>query len=324
MLTFPDRFWWLQRVVGILLVVGCFIAALYAAIQAYDTYNTSQIPGGDPINTALLRNLATQFLLLAGISALFVVQGILLILTSVEAQRRFRRRRRAIEGNQDAMLRARVKVDMHNAHVLSSEPLELLWRATSLNSGIMTTIFTISLMVLGSFTGLCLYLAYCLATNTPPIGSTRLEPMAPFERVGVVAVVVIVAAMLLFLIVFIIRLLPWERGRPYGVVASSDGLWYCPRGGKKRLLRWEEARLLEVGNKSYREYKLYSRNALAQWRELPPSSLVTLGLTKQEFWERHQALLNLIAARTHLLPRTFDKKLAEPDEDLLVTRRQDG
>ena len=328
MLTFPDRFWWLQRAWGLLLVIGGFIAAIYAAIQAYEAYN--EIPGG-PLDTALMRDLATllrydaqDFLLIAAAYALLAGQGIISILKSVDARRRVRRRVRAIEGDQDAMLRARVEVDRRSTPDLSGEPLELLWRATPSKRRIMTTLLTIFLVIFGPIAVLFLYLGYCLATNTPPIGSTGLEPISPLERAGGVAVCVFVAALLLFLVGFLIRWLPWERGRPYGVVASSNGLWYYPRGGKKRLLRWEDARLLEVGKKSYREYKLLGRNTLAQWTELPPSSLVMLGLTKQEFKERHQALLNLIVARTHLLPRTFDKKLAEAGEDRSITRRQHG
>lgn len=335
MLTFPDRFWWLQRAWGLLLAIGGFIAAIYEFIQGYDAYNVAQAASSGPLDTALLRDLAAllrndaQEILLSGLMwVIFVVLGILYILKSVEAQQRFRRRLHAIEGRQNAMPRASVKVDTSSAAELSSEPLEWLRRSTPSNRRIMTTLIIIFLLIFSPFIVLFLYLAYCVATNTVPIGSTGLEPISPLERVGLVAVTVFVAALLLFLIGFLISRFPSERGRPYGVVASNEGLWYYPQVGKRRFLRWEEFRLFEVipsGNgRHYQQYKLYSGNAIAAWSNYPPSSILLSGLAMQEFAERHQTLLNLIAARTHLLPRTFDKKLAEAGEAPSVTRRQDG
>jgi hypothetical protein len=99
-------------------------------------------------------------------------------------------------------------------------------------------------------------------------------------------------------------------------VANSDGLWYYPRILKRRFFRWDEVRLLEVylpKNEHYRAYRLYGRDSIARWLELPPSKWVSLGMSKAEFEQRHQALLDLIVARTGLLPRTLDEKLAEDD-----------
>ncbi len=126
------------------------------------------------------------------------------------------------------------------------------------------------------------------------------------------AVFVGLAAALLFLIVFFTRSLPSIWGRPYGMRASSDGFWFYPKVGRKRFFRWEEIRLFEVdptADKSFVTYRVYGRGAIAHWLKQPPSSFVTLDLTRQEFEQRHQALLNLIAARTHLLPRTLHQRL---------------
>lgn len=315
MWALSDRCWWLQRVVGIVLTIGSFIAAIYELIQAHDAYNVAQIASSGPLDTALLRDLAAllrnqaQEILLLGLAyVVFVVQGILLILKSFDAQRRLRRRLCAIEGDQEAMPLARIKVDASEAPELSSESLELLWRATPYRGRIMTRLYTSIIVVFAPFVMLCLYLAYCLATNTLPFGSGHLEPISPLERVGLLAVLLVVTALLLFLIMFIVSNFPSERGRPYGVAASNDGLWYYPPVGKRRLLLWEEIRLLEVSKKGDREYKLYDGNTFARWLEQPPSYWVSVGMSKEEFEQRHQALLNLVAARTHLLPRTFDKQ----------------
>ncbi|HEX6778791.1 MAG TPA: hypothetical protein VF099_11360, partial [Ktedonobacterales bacterium] len=72
------------------------------------------------------------------------------------------------------------------------------------------------------------------------------------------------------------------------------------------------------------KYRLYGQNTFIQWLNQPPSKWVASDISSEEIEQRHQALLNLIVARTHLLPRTFDKRLAEADEDRSITRRQHG
>lgn len=325
-LTFPDRFWWLQRSGGIVFAAGCLVAAIYTEIQAYGAYKfASQLP--DSGITEILRNQALIILLEGVAFGIFAAVGVGYVRASFHARQRFRRRLRAIEGSQNAMPRASVKVDAGSAAELSSEPLEWLWRSTPSNRRIMTTLIIVFLLIFSPFIVLFLYLAYCAATNTVPIGSTGLEPISPLERVGLVAVTVFAAALLLFLVGFLISHFPSVRGRPYGVVASNEGLWYYPQVGKRRLLSWEEMRLLEVGipkQQRHWEYKLYGCDTIATWREVPPSKWVSMGMTEQEFREHHQALLNLIVARTHLLPRTFDKKLAEADEGFSISRRRYG
>jgi hypothetical protein len=235
MLRIPDRFWWVQRYGGIVSAGGCLIAAIYCVIKAYDAYNLAQIPVSDVNLQALLRLDAQQFLLIGGQFALFAAMGGIFIWASFSAQKRFQRRQRAMEGDMEAMLLARVKIEADAVPDLSREPLELLERAS------------------------------------------------------------------------------W--GRPYGVIATDDGLWYHPQAGRRRLLRWEEIRLFEVlasqRSQRYRRYRLYSRDVVAVWSSEPPLSSGAPGLTKEEFGERHQALLNLIVVRTGLLPRTLDEKLAE-------------
>jgi hypothetical protein len=307
----PDRFWWVQRFGGGLLVVGCLIGTIRLVMMGLDL---SQLTIDGPVISQIWHLQTEQTFLLAAEYALFACMGIFPFWDSFPARERCRHRLRAIEGDREAMLRAKVKVDAGNAPDLSGGSLELLWQATPFSSRIMTTIIAVVVVIFGPFALFFLYLGYCLATNTSLIGSISMEPMTPLERVGIVAVAAGSAGVLLFLVVFVIRLLPWERGRPFGVTAGDDGLLYYPRMGKKRFLRWDEICLLEVcvpKNERCREYKLYGRNTLAKWLAQPPSGWVSLGLTKQEFEQRHQALLDLIVARTGLLPRTFDKKLAE-------------
>jgi hypothetical protein len=304
----PDRFWWVQRVGGALLVLGGLIGAISAVILGLDL---SQLTSDSPVVSQVWHLETQKTFLQAGEFALLTIIGIFDIRESFPAHERVLRRRRALEGEQEAMRRANVKVDRRHAPDLVDGSLELLGRATPLNGRIMTTIIAIIVVIFGPLALLFWYLAYCTATNTPPIGSTYLEPMSPLERVGVVAVTLGVGAGLAFLVGFVIWILPWEWGRPVGVVADDEGLWDYPKGGRKRFLRWDEVRLLEVTGRLYHQYKLYGQESVATWSDGPLSSLVTYGLTKQEFGERHQALLDLIAARTGLVPRMLDKKLVE-------------
>lgn len=305
MLNIPDRFWWAQRVVGVLLAIACLILAIQSVLLAYDI---AQFPGDSPRESAILHDQAEEIWLLAAGFALFAVQGMVLIWASFPAQKRSRCRLLAIGGNQEAMPRASVKVDAGKAPALSSEPLELFRRASAVDRRVKTAGYIIVLLFCAPMAGLLLVLAYVLAT-------TNQAGMSLFERGALELLIAGVAVGLVVILVAVTRYLPSFLGRPYGVTATEDGLWSYPQAGRKRFLRWGEMRLFEViastRGRRYRAYKLYSRDAIAAWSNDPPSSLAEMGLTRQEFEERHQALLNLIAARTGLLPRTLDEKLIE-------------
>ena len=184
MLRFPDRFWWVQRYSGIVSAVGCLIATIYCVIKAYDVYSLAQIPVSDGNLQALLRLDAQQFLLLGGQFALFAAMSGIFIRDSFSAEKRSHCRRLAMQGDQEAMARATIEVDRRNVSDLASEPLELMWQATAFSGRIMTVVITIIIVIFGPCAALFWYLAYCLATNTPPIGSISIEEVSPLERVG--------------------------------------------------------------------------------------------------------------------------------------------
>jgi hypothetical protein len=104
----------------------------------------------------------------------------------------------------------------------------------------------------------------------------------------------------------------------HGWLATLDGQRYYPPIGKAQSLPWAEIRLFEVvGTRSryYHRYRLYAPQTIAEWSDLPASPWEWDGprMTREELQEHRQALLNLIAANTHLLPRTFDKSLVQGD-----------
>jgi hypothetical protein len=308
-LGIPDRFWWVQRYGGGLFALGCLTGVAYSLWLAY---NFSQLDGF--IDPRILQLDVAQCFLLAATFAVFLAQAVAAIWASRSAKRRFLRRLRAIAGDQEAMPCASMKVDRRHAFDLSRGPVELLWRATPFSSRIMTVLMACMVVLFGPFALLCWYLAYCLATNTALIGGISMGPLPPLARVLATTVSLGLGMGVLFLVLFMISLLPSERGRAYGVTASDEGVWYYPKAGKKRFLRWDEVCLLEARiprRDHHREYRLYGRRAIAAWVDVPPSRWVSLGLSSQEYVERHQALLDLIVARTGLVPRTLDAKLGE-------------
>jgi hypothetical protein len=101
-------------------------------------------------------------------------------------------------------------------------------------------------------------------------------------------------------------LLPAKRGKPHGVMTSDEGITSQPQVGRRRFIRWDDMRLLEVADSSF---SLYGRDATIQWYNTGPNNWVETGTTDEEFSRRHQMLLALIAVRAGLVPRTFSKSL---------------
>jgi hypothetical protein len=112
------------------------------------------------------------------------------------------------------------------------------------------------------------------------------------------------------LLIWFTRSLPAACGKLYGITASREGLLYQPKVGRSRFLRWEEMRLFEIDTPPplhQERYRLYGPGGKVEWRDLPPSLGVSLNMTSREYLTRQQVVLNLIIARTHLLPRAFEQ-----------------
>jgi len=305
MLRIPDRFWWVQRYGGLLGALGCLVGAIQSVLVAQDL---AQLAGDHVIDPRILHNEGEIALLQAGIFALFIAQASIVIWASFGSRERFQRRQRAIEGDQEAIPRAALTVDTGSVPRLSSDSLEFLQQASVVDRRVKLIGLSIALLFGIALAGLSLVEAYALATTNP-------AGMALWERGTLVFLFVGVAAGMVVILIAATRYLPSFLGKPYGVSATDDGLWYYLQTGRRQFLRWEEFRLFEVipsgAGRYYQKYKLYSGTVVAAWSNDPPSSILLSGLAMQEFRQRHQALPNLIVARTGLLPRTFDKKLAE-------------
>jgi hypothetical protein len=114
-----------------------------------------------------------------------------------------------------------------------------------------------------------------------------------------------------------VLLIPFRRS-PFGITADEEGIEERTPFGERHVVRWEDARLLEV--RSIKEenseigyqYILYSQRDAVKWSidfRFPRTDIVPDGMRRDEMESRGRQVLYLIAARCGLLPRTFDRKL---------------
>ena len=294
----PDRYWWLQRAAGLALALVLVVVAVWFATNP------------DPVTE--FRQNGLGFII-------FILAAVLTIRESFRSHDHYRSRLAALHGDLDAIPLANIAVHADNVPNVAAEPLELMWHATRLWGRIFTIYHAIIYVLLGGTWLVILlsmvYAIYLLATTKP------IQPLT-FDFITVMSLAMVAVGSITLLlglplaIGIIGRYWPRDHGRPFGLSASSEGITYVPGVGRRRLIRWEDMRLLEekttIGSytqKEYRSYQLYGRDAIAEWQDAPPSAWVivgTVGMTSGEYGARHLALLDLIAARTGLTPRTFD------------------
>jgi hypothetical protein len=103
------------------------------------------------------------------------------------------------------------------------------------------------------------------------------------------------------------------RGTPYGVTATSEGLTEITPLGRRWFVRWQDARLWEVslgrhGGLNGHLFRLSSSTNAVAWTDAIIGVLgieAANGPQSDEALARQQALLDLVAARTGLQPRTY-------------------
>jgi hypothetical protein len=313
MFWIPDRFWWVQRVWGVVLVLGAVASLLWLVVQILGLFNFAGLGTGWQIVIPLLI-IAVIFLLALTLGVLHLagpfLVGVGYLWGASPARGRFQQRLRAIQGDQDAMPRAKIQVDASRASRLSGSTLELIWRPTALLRLLVALMDLIFLPVFGFFAGVGMYVAYEI------VGTNQNPGLFWLARIGLLLLDVsgVVCAPLIVMGIFFCTV-PMLLGKPYGLIANDDGIVYRALVTRRRyVLRWEEIGLFEVEQATRRgkfSYRLYGRRVIARWFDYPPSKGGSLGVTKEEFEQRHQALLDLIVARTGLMPRTFDEKLAK-------------
>ncbi len=312
-----DRFWWLRR-----------LAAIAAAIFGLLVFLRLVAPGN--AQPSALASTSDLWLALA-LSVAPLIIAVPLWVSAGPARNRKLRRERALTGDPDAMPRARLPRIESGGQVgrvrrpqprpprrlpwAPAERLAVHWRAGRFDriyAGFLTLSMLVgllaSLAILGPFVRF-------LVTGDP-----RSELGLPL------AAIVLGIVLLLGSLYFLYWAIPALLGRRPGVEVTPDGISTRQLWGRRQAVRWEDARLLEVtaprrfGLKApHRTFRLYSARSVAVWRdELRPLADYRLEFFEPDrpyhfqLRERMDALLDHVAKRTGLVPRTFSPRLAAP------------
>lgn len=304
-----DRHWRAQMVVGLgLITLAIIAAAILWSIQLM-TFQLSDFL--DPYLRTQAISAIVQILLLVG-SLLLV--GAESWRGGLRARTRYRMRVAAMNGQPDAMPLVRPDIARGapaDAPDLRGAPLSLTWRATTIARIVTIPLFGFFVAVFLGIAGVLVYLLMMVAT-TPAVSSVWLGAQLLIYGFLVILCAGCVSLAGL-LVVFMSQLF-----RVQGITATDDGITYYPPYGRSRLLRWEDMRLLELAmptrnsSSNPNTYILHGVNAAAEWSEPTyKNAFATYGATNDELERRQQALLDLIAARTGLQPRSCDRELWE-------------
>lgn len=297
-----DRYWWIWLAAGLGAGAGCIIWS----VNFLSTNLILDRELGDPITTDLL------------LAAAFAIMGIVLALVmsvmSIRGRYRHRQRTEALRGNLDAVPLAAIPVSPIEAPDLMAGSLVLQWRATrQMRFGegpLYAVLFLLQLAYIFIAPAL-LIVAFVTAPDKGRLFTFR-QPGDILAVGGAAALGIIGPA----IAIYILRYAPTLFGRPYGVVATLEGIECATEYGRKYLVPWDEARLFEVSGSGRstlgsRQYRLYGRRRVASWSTDPTSmnEFAPDGITPGEMAQRLQAMVNLVVARTGLQPRTFSKAL---------------
>lgn len=300
-MPFFDRFWWLRL---------CAAALIAAALLLEIWFLARSRSGIRPTNAG------DTFLLLAVIIGLTII-ALILANSARGARDRKRLRLAALDSNQDAVPPSRIVPDPAYAPDVSHTPLIIARPPRRFDSPVLAWLGTWYQVII---VGMSTIIALVLLAGSPlwslPQGA------------GVPVTLIQIAT---FILTILTGALPmsrvtahsWRRtyGSPRLITADAEGIRWEPTLGPLRFLRWSDARLLEVDFAAYEErpyksaevrrrYTLYGRGTVVWWFE-PDGAKTHL---QGEFAQ----LLDVIAARTGLRPRTFTAKLSAASDALPI------
>jgi hypothetical protein len=260
-------------------------------------------------NPYFMRDFFWQDLGLTGLVSLFILgSAVAYLLSATRGRQRHRQRLAALRGDWGAMPLAEIRVDPALAPDLTKQPLELLWRTRTSDRVVYVPLLGLQALVALVSIGLMIVeLIIPIFASPQPVSVTELA-----LRVALAALVV---AIVVALIAIVTRVLPYVFGRPFGVVATESGIDARTVQGTRVHLGWDEMRLLEAvrGDAGVtRRYALYAPGKRIDWTEYATgygAQYAPVGATAAQMTLLQAALLNLIAARTGLVPRTLVKAL---------------
>lgn len=293
-----DRVWWLWIPIALLCLAGILVLNAYILPLTIDL-------------DSVANHIMALFLeVMLGIVALVMAPT-----QASQARKRARARAAAVRGDAEAIPRAAIPTDAAQAPDVAAEPLVLMWRPTRA----ARVIYGIAGLLLGPLSLAVVVMIVVFWLDDSP--SELL--LAAFGTARFAAVAVPAVMLLLFGIISIslcVLAWVWVRGRPFGIIASAAGIRMRSMSGRVRFVLWQDIRLFEVlrernAPRNRLTYQLYASRHTIKWTHpLQGGGMFKPdGATSDEMRARAQELLDLIAARTSLVPRTFDKALQPGD-----------
>ncbi len=310
-MPFLDRHWWLR----VLLACGASVLAL--AYVVWCVRMGLSIPPQSPFPIGALTLGVFIPMLLFGVAKYAVV-------AALPARRRLRLA--AIRGDREAVPASLIVPHPERAPEVAVELVGVAWRPLTFKRP--ETAPLRAALALGL--GLLLLLTFFAS-----VGST-MASYHSFPEVFLhtaLSALLVTLFMIAFLVIVVIIASVWSGvvfsgiaspilaffAKPFDVAADVNGVTAHNSRGQEHRVRWDDARLLEVSVAPrvlgrYRVFTLYGRDTYARWRDDTGSDVAAPlpldGITREEASKRLQSLLDLIAARTGLTPRTFDDGLA--------------
>ncbi len=319
-----DRYWRLGMAVSVALLVVAIIFIVWSAGPLWDTVQFDMTYGPDPELDGLALRLLGLIVFNGGA---YLLGGWIIWTRARAAQKRHLSRIQALAGNPNAVPRANILTDVAQAPDLdaSGGQFRLLWRMTAGGRRSARIGYAVLQLMFGALLILMLFIFLALFSQTH--FSFGLDWRSA-QEIGALALLVIVGAGIpIGLLIVVGAAFSNRDGHPYGVIATRNGLTSIAANGKSAFIPWSEARVLEVlststsTNGSQKRFQLYGAQSSVEWLAASPSRWLAVveppDASLAEYERQHQLLLNLIAARTGLVPRTFSKEPRKADPSLL-------
>ncbi len=307
-----DRHWWLR------VLLACGASAIALAYVVWCVRTGLSIPPDSPYSPGL----GVLFFALLILMLLFHLAHYAVV-SALPARRRALLA--AIREEGDMAPVSLIVPHPERAPDVAAEPLIVAWRPLTFRRSETAPLWAVLVLGLGLLLLLIFFqsLAYAIASYH------SFPEIFLHTALSAILITLLIIAFLVIL-VFIISVWPVVTfsgvaspiiaffAKPFDVMADVEGVTAHNSRGREHRVRWDDARLLEVTIAppvlgGYRVFTLYGRDSYARWRDDTgadvQSPLPLDGITREEGVERLQSLLDLIAARTGLMPRTFDGTL---------------
>lgn len=306
-MPFLDRHWRLR----VLLACGASVVAV--AYVVWCIHTALSIPPDSPYHPGpaviVFAILIPQLLLLTARYAI-----------SIALPSRRRARLAAIRGNREAVPASLIVPHPERTVDATMQPLVIAWQPFTLRR-VDSTLARVVLVL-----GLGLLL---LVTFFVSLGSARTSPDTfpdIFLHTTLSAILMSLLVVVVLLVIIVISAISFGFassiiaffGRPFDVAANAEGITTHDLWGRTHHVGWSDAQLLEVSLApsilgGYRVFTLYGRDSYVRWRDDTGSNVIAPArldnITREEGSKRLHSLLDVIAARTGLAPRTFNGTL---------------